>query len=438
MAPGGVKWVSYVDDGVEYAAAYLDDRLVRYDAAGWWVADANGGRTRLSGEDLAKLRGTSPDQPSVWPEQSLLAASRNGAARQLAGDSHEPTMFQRYGAAELAAMDTTFRWIVRGVVVKPTYGQLAGEQKTLKTYLSLMLYLSIASGRPFLDRFEVDESGPVVAYVGEGGRAPYTRRLLRVARAMKVDLDSVPLWLSFDVAPIQSALFQESLQRDLDELEPALVGLDPLYAYHGTAIKASDLHQEGSLLSSLSSRCGAGGASLLVNNHFNQTGAGGGLSRITQAGSGEWVDTWLLVSHRDKPDVANGHFRLALDIGSRQWGGTTWDVDLEVGRFEADAGEFIGDIAWSCRRHQESDHDGRVVEIVTGRPWEFTKEDVASIVGGRASDARLAVDRALAAGQITTAKVSRTRSDGRPYKVLALGPPSELGTVGTVDGASDA
>ena len=124
-------------------------------------------------------------------------------------------------------------------------------------------------------------------------------------------------------------MFQESLRRDLDEIEPGLVTLDPLYTYHGTTTRASDLHQEGALLNMLSTPCVEAGASLVVVNHFNQTGGGSSLKRITMAGSGEWADSWVLLEHRGQPDVAAGMFMLNMEIGSRQWGGSKWELDLD-------------------------------------------------------------------------------------------------------------
>ena len=164
--------------------------------------------------------------------------------------------------------------------------------------------------------------------------------------AMGVSPNDLDLHPSFDVAPISSPMFQESLERDLYEIGPALVTLDPLYIFHGMVTRASDLHQEGALLSQLSRPCTDAGASLLVVNHFNQGGSGMSLKRITMAGSGEWADSWLLLAHREGRDVDAGSFRLTLEVGSRQWGGATWDLDLNIGHFNEDTGTHDGEITW--------------------------------------------------------------------------------------------
>lgn len=357
---------------------------------------------------------------------ALPSALLNGAA-----GPQSPDLFRRYSASELVAMDRTFRWSVRGVLVRPTYGMIAGGEKTLKTYVALSLYVAVASATPLFGRFDVDQAGPVVAYVGEGGRVPYTRRLERVAAAAGVDLDNLPLSLTFDVAPILSEVFKESFLRDLEE-PPALFGMDPFYAYHGSQPKAADLHQEGALLSSLSAPAMEAGTSLLVNNHFNQTGSGGGLKRITMAGGAEWCDSWLLLSHREPPDVDSGRFRLLLEIGSRQWGGSAWDLDYDLGRFDVDTGEYDGAIGWEIRRHvaeggAKADEDlAEVVEqILADHPWELSRTALADKVGGNATKARTAI-RAMEAAQRIEVRAFKRDESGRRITRHLVGVPGQL------------
>lgn len=321
-------------------------------------------------------------------------------------------LFRRWTTKELLGTDLTLRWTVQGALIHPTYGQIAGAMKTLKSYVGMFLDLAIATGTPFLGHFPVERAGPVVAYIGEGGRIPYTRRLQRVASAMGVHLQDAMLEVTFDVAPILSERFTESLNRDLEQLEPVLVHPDPLYAYHGTDTKASDLHQEGHLLSSASALCGSHGASLLFTNHFNQTGSGSGLQRITQAGSGEWVDSWLLTSHRDTPDVDNGRFKLLLEIGSRQWGGTTWELDLDIGHLDPETGTHDGDITWELRRHaapppKEDRTSVAVLEVLSDCPFELTKTGVVEKVGGNRDLTRNAFEALRQEGQIRMRNLPR-------------------------------
>jgi hypothetical protein len=333
-------------------------------------------------------------------------------------------LLRRWSMPEVLAEPDDFEWLVEGLLCYPTYGQVAGEMKSLKSYLAAMIQVGVASGVPILGQFASRSARPVVAYVGEGGRRPYARRLRRIAAAMGVSLSDIPLYLVTDVLPIDTDGFKMSLQRDLDELKPGLVTLDPLYAYHGARTKASDLHQEGALLSSLSTRCLSGGASLLVVNHMNQTGSGMGLKRITMAGSGEWVDSWLLVAHREPADVEGGDFRLRLEIGSRQWGGTSWDLDLSIGTFDVETGQHDGDICWDLRRASgqpqsaatDKDSDTRlaILSTLSDRPGA-TKTDIFQVVKGNRDRFQRAFSGLADAGQIIHSEAGRsTDKGGRP------------------------
>jgi hypothetical protein len=361
-----------------------------------------------------------------------------------------PDLFRRYTMTELLEEPDSFKWLVRGLLAQPTHGQIAGEMKTLKSYVLGFVQVSLVSGLTLFNRFTPAEPRPVLAYIGEGGRAPWTRRIRRICSAVGVDPAELDLHPSFDVAPIQSLVFQESLRRDLEELQPALVTLDPLYTYHGTATRASDLHQEGALLNQLSGPCIDAGASLLAVNHMNQTGSGMSLKRITMAGSGEWADSWLLLEHRETPDVENGLFRLRLEIGSRQWGGSAWDLDLDIGRFDEDTGSHDGQISWDLNRAgaSRSKSDGasdraarcetRILEVLADCPWELTRSKVKEIVGGGREVFERTFDDLSGRGVIRHDMVGRDESGTTKRRLLWGLAPTEADQIRrSWDGAND-
>ena len=78
--------------------------------------------------------------------------------------------------------------------------------------------------------FPVEHPGPVVLYIAEGGREPFQRRAQRVADAYKVNLEDLPLEIVFGMAPLNGQDFLEHAREVIDEVQPVLFGLDPLYA----------------------------------------------------------------------------------------------------------------------------------------------------------------------------------------------------------------
>lgn len=334
-------------------------------------------------------------------------------------DERATDLFHRWTMADLLAADRTFHWNIRGMLVRPTYGMVGGEQKTLKSYVSTFIDLACATGTKLFGQFDIDNPGPVVSYVGEGGRIPFTRRLERIAKAMGIHLPDADFHPTFDVAPVSSLIFEESLRRDLDELNPALIHIDPWYAYHGAQSEGKNLYAEGSLLSGLSQPCIDHGASLLVNHHFNQTGVSKGISRLTMAGAQEWVDSWILLAHRKEPDVDNGLFYLTMGIGSRQWGGSTWDLDIEVGRFDIDTAEYDGSITWDLHRASTGaktsarDAKVKILAAVMEQPGELTKEQAAKAGEMNLEKARALVTELETEGHIQARPVRVERSDGK-------------------------
>lgn len=335
-----------------------------------------------------------------------------------------------YGMTELLDTDLSLSWLVRGVLTDPTYGQIAGELKTLKSHLATILAASVASGLPYLGRFNLDSAHPVTILVGEGGRIPFVRRLTGICRTMGIDdPQDLPLRAVFEVAPIGSDRFRATIDDELNH-GARLVLVDPFYAFHGTTVNSANLHEEGSLLTSLSNPCTEAGATLLVVNHFNQTGTGSGLKRITQAGSGEWVDSWMLTRHRQDPDVANGDFHLEIQIGSRQWGGSTWDLDIHLGRLDPDTGQHSGDPTWTVTPTDRTARDTeatderrqRILDAVHEHPGQLIREELARAAGGKIETARKLVDRMAEQGLIQMRHEDRQATDGRRIKSWVFHP----------------
>jgi hypothetical protein len=347
-------------------------------------------------------------------EQAAYERQQAGLSTNYPAVDLDPQPFRLWTPGELLAADRAFAWTIRGMLSRPTYGPIAGERKSLKSYIGTFIALGVASGTPIFDHFKVPNPGPVVAYVGEGGRIPFTDRLERIAAAMGVRLPGLELYTSFEVAPFDSGRFQASLARDLAK-QPALVLVDPLYAFHPPTVRASDLYARGGMLAGISSPCVDAGVSLLIPDHWNKTGTGRGLDRISQAGVQEWADTWLLVSHREQPNVPEGQFWLLLEISSRRWGGATWELDLSIGRFDEDLGEFHGDVGWELRRHMETDGkagkerkaEGAILSLLHDEPWQHTRSKVVERIGGKAQDTREALAHLEARGRVQVAELRR-------------------------------
>ncbi len=320
------------------------------------------------------------------------------------------TTFQVCSDADLLLDEGPAQWLIQGLLMQPTYGMIAGEQKTFKSYTLLLMALAVASGEPFAHTMPVQQ-GPVVFFVGEGGRRPFKRRYQRLRKHLGLANRALPFTAVFGTAPVDSPEFQSQLRRALETYRPALVILDPWYSYHGTETNSSSLHEEGALLVSVSSPCIAAGATLLIGNPFNKTGSGTGLTRITQTGGAEWSDSWILTNHRLPPDLGAGEYRLQLNVGSRQWGGRKYDLDFDMGTFNEEEGDFDGDIHVELRPsghaagNVEDPLQLKIKDVLAEQPWVLTKTTLYNHVrGNRASVSSVLADL-LRTGAVVTAKV---------------------------------
>ena len=86
-------------------------------------------------------------------------------------------------------------WLVKDIWMESNVGWIAGVGKSYKSTLSLDLALSIASGKPFLGRYEVMKPGPVLMVQEEDPVWRVARRL----QAMFRRKDITPLQLSRDM-----------------------------------------------------------------------------------------------------------------------------------------------------------------------------------------------------------------------------------------------
>lgn len=117
-------------------------------------------------------------------------------------------------------------WVVNHWLMAKSFGPLAGEQKSLKSWLMTLMNVAIAKGGKFLGMFPVPEAGPVLSFVGEGGRDPYVRRLRRVCDAMNVKLEDIPLLSVPESAPLDEPAFRSTLETALEQHAPRHTSLD--------------------------------------------------------------------------------------------------------------------------------------------------------------------------------------------------------------------
>ena len=233
-------------------------------------------------------------------------------------------------------------------------------------------------------------------------------------------LRSLPFGVDFGVGALTEEAFVDAVKRHLDELQPKLVILDPLYAYHPSGVEVTNLYERGPMLASLRGLLG-GESALIVGDHFNKTaGKSLDLDNIAQAGMAQWADSWILQKHREAPNLDENKFFLEVSTGTRRGGGKNLEVDwtLERDGGDPDLIAWTG-VDWESRPASGKPAGGTVnttveaiLQVVADSPYELTESKVLEKVGGNRARAREAFAGLKANGGIVV-KYCAAEENGR-------------------------
>jgi len=128
------------------------------------------------------------------------------------------------------------KWLVEDIWTWGSHGIIGGEPKTGKSTLALALGLAVASGQPFLGKFEVGDQGPVLMVQEENTEAllqDWTRKFMHFTDIMETDIPMrIVTKAGFDLAVEEH---REILETDIAKTKPKLVILDPLAMMFGQA-----------------------------------------------------------------------------------------------------------------------------------------------------------------------------------------------------------
>ena len=303
--------------------------------------------------------------------------------------------FRLVSARELAEQVTPMRWLVRGIWPERSAGVLGGDKKSLKTWNLQAIALAVAAGTALFDEYPATSQGGVLYLCGEGGRDTFANRHQVIAARYGIDADTLrelTFGVEFGVGMLTDDDFTDAVKRYLDELQPKLVILDPLYAYHPRDVEVQNVYARGPMLTNLRALVG-GDAALIVGDHFNKTASRRlDLDNIAQAGMAQWADSWILQKHRDTPNLDDDKFWLEVETGTRRGGGRHIEVDWSMERdcsdpdlvlwtkIDWDTRPFVGDTSIESQHHRTAE---RILQVVKDHPFELTESQVVQMAGGR-------------------------------------------------------
>jgi hypothetical protein len=190
-------------------------------------------------------------------------------------------------------------WLVQGIWGAEAVGCIGGMPKIGKTWLGLELAVAIASGRPFLDRFPVEQPGPVMLFCAEDHVRCIKQRVAGLARVKGLDFDKLAIgWIGVSDLWLDEPRHRRALARTIAEKQPRMLVLDPLVRLHrGDENSAADVSDVLGWLRSLQR---THHVAVALVHHVRKSGASEPGTALR--GSGDlhaWGDSNLYLVRRD-------------------------------------------------------------------------------------------------------------------------------------------
>ena len=277
---------------------------------------------------------------AIVPEElqgTLLELAAECDEWQPATDESERSLFDCYSLPELFSLDLREDYMVPGVLVAGELMVAAAPEKTLKTSLvGCDLGISIATGTPFLGRFEVPKPRRVMFMSAESGLLSLRRCIARVLESKGFDAkDPKPdsMFISpavpnaEDIRHIDAAIdLAESLQIDV-------LLCDPWFMCHSGEF-ANSPPKMYSILMNFVRPCLANEITPVIVTHSTKAAGKQGdpldLNDISGAGIHQAMRQWILLSRRE--DYADdGIHKLWMRCGGSAGHSALWGIDVNEG-----------------------------------------------------------------------------------------------------------
>jgi hypothetical protein len=192
-------------------------------------------------------------------------------------------------------------WLVEGLWAAEGVGVIGGSPKCCKTWLSLDLAVSVASGTDALGRFHVAARGPVLVYGAEDDPVALRNRLETIVRARGLGLGDIDLGLIVvDSLRLDLERDRARLRATLEKHAPRLLILDPLVRLH--RIDENSAGEMSALLGELRALQRHYHLAIVLVHHVRKNGAPRGQDGQSLRGSGDlhaWGDSNLYLRKRD-------------------------------------------------------------------------------------------------------------------------------------------
>lgn len=243
---------------------------------------------------------------------------------------------------EIFSPENMPNFIIRDLMFETGALMIGGQNKTFKTTIGLDLVVSLATGEPFLNEFEIECSTKRIAifssetqdylmtqYLGtvleSKGLSPGEFR-----KSFTINSTVPPFVMQNDGRMKRNVRFERYLQ----DKKPEIVLFDPLYRMF-LGVNQADISSMGQALEYVEQTCMRFGAMPIFCHHSRKPNTMHGsefpvmtLNDLSGAGGGAFCRQWLLLSHTRR--YVNGSGRLHVCIGASGADEHNWIINIET------------------------------------------------------------------------------------------------------------
>lgn len=210
------------------------------------------------------------------------------------------TPFPTTHVADLETEPDTVPWLVRSIWPAAAVGVLGGPPKVGKTWLSLDIATSVASGTPCLGVCPVDKPGPALLYLAEDSLDSARSRIEGICQHRRIGLRQADLhFITSPTLRLDRAEDSRRLLATVQALRPRLLLLDPFVRLH--ASDENDSRAISALLAGLRQLQRTYDVAIVLVHHTRKNGRGP--QGYALRGSGDlyaWGDAYAYLARRDR------------------------------------------------------------------------------------------------------------------------------------------
>lgn len=293
---------------------------------------------------------------------------------------------EAYPLPDFMRLEFRQNFLINGVITEGQAGVVSAKSKTNKTNLSLAMAAAIASGRPFLNQYEVTEPQPCGIISAESGGATIQEGFGRISAAMRlIPSELKNLIVSTKVPLLTTPDGLDQLERLIIKYGLRALFVDPTYkAFAG--VDDSQLSQMALHLFPLSEIIDRTGCSVVMVHHNRKSPArqGDHYAEPTQddiqgTGFQQWARFFVLLNKRREWDPKEGKHWLWFKTEGSAGFGSRFFLNITEGR-GCDPGGRVWDVTLSEPREAAEQEQGAAVASKEAQRMESDRRAVCNVL----------------------------------------------------------